>query len=290
VERLFNGEYFIQDVDLEEHPDWQYGDGCLADQLFGQGWAHQVGLGYLYPKETVWTSLESIWKYCWAPNIGPQNEAHGPERWFALPGEAGLFTCTWPKSPHMGPRSTRYRNEIWTGIEYQVAGHMAWEGMLTEALAICRAVHERYHPSKHNPWNEIECGDHYARALASWTMITGLSGFEYHGPKRRLGFAPRITPEDFRCPFTGAEGWGSLAQTRTDGGQRNHIALRWGHLPLESLALQVPNGARVQGARAMLDDEPIQASVRQDGQRIVIALPEGTVIEADSTLIVGMRW
>jgi uncharacterized protein (DUF608 family) len=290
VERLFNGEYFIQDVDLEEHPDWQYGDGCLADQLFGQGWAHQVGLGYLYPENTVRTSLESVWKYCWAPNIGPQNQAHGPERWFALPGEAGLFTCTWPRSRHMGPRSTRYRNEIWTGIEYQVAGHMAWEGMLTEALAICRAIHERYHPSKHNPWNEIECGDHYARALASWTMITGLSGFEYHGPKRQLGFAPRITPEDFRCPFTGAEGWGSLAQTRTDGGQRNHITVRWGRLPLGSLALEVPDAARVQGARVMLDDQPIQTSMRQEGRQIVLALPEDTVIEAGSTLIAGMGW
>ena len=144
--------------------------------MFGQGWAHQVGLGYLYPRETVVSALQSIWKYCWAPDVGPQNRAHDPERWFAYPGEAGLFTCTWPKSPHLGPKSTRYRDEIWTGIEYQVAGHMAWEGMITEALAICRGVNERYHPSKHNPWNEIECGDHYARALASWGVLIGLSG------------------------------------------------------------------------------------------------------------------
>ncbi len=164
VEQLFNGEYFIQIVDLKEHPDWQYADGCLADQMFGQGWAHQVNLGYLYPQDTVRKSLESIWRYCWAPDVGLQNETHKPSRWFAYPGEAGLFTCTWPKSKHLGPKSTRYHNEIWTGIEYQVANHMAYEGMLTETLAICRAIHDRYHPSKHNPFNEIECGDHYARA------------------------------------------------------------------------------------------------------------------------------
>ena len=146
VKQLFNGEYFIQKVDLEKHPEWQYADGCLADQMFGQGWAHQVNLGYLYPRETVLKSLESIWKYCWAPDVGLQNEKHKPERWFAYPGEAGLFTCTWPKSKHLGPKSTRYRNEIWTGIEYQVANHMAYEGMLTESLAICRAIHDRYHP------------------------------------------------------------------------------------------------------------------------------------------------
>lgn len=290
VETLFNGEYFIQDVDLEEHPDWQYGDGCLADQLFGQGWAHQVGLGYLYPRDTVRTTLESIWKYCWAPDIGPQNDTHLPERWFARPGEAGLFTCTWPKSRHMGPRSTRYRNEIWTGIEYQVAGHMAWEGMLTEALAICRGIHERYHPSKHNPWNEIECGDHYARALASWTMLTGLSGFEYHGPRKRMGFAPRITPEDFRCSFTAAEGWGSLAQERRGAGQTNDVSVRWGHVSAETLEVEVPEEVQVQVVRVTLGGVPIEASMSQDAGRVSLALPEDTVVENGETLSVEMSW
>ncbi|MCZ7635391.1 MAG: GH116 family glycosyl hydrolase [Verrucomicrobia bacterium] len=194
VTRLFNGEYFIQEVDLAKHPDWQYGDGCLADQLFGQGWAHQVGLGYLYPDSTVRQALASIWKYCWAPDITAQNTAHPPERWFASKGDAGLFTCTWPRNRHLGPKSTRYRDELWTGIEYQVAGHMAWEGLLTEALALCRAVHDRYHPRRFNPWNEIECGDHYARALASWSVLTGLAGFSYHGPRGQLGFAPASPP------------------------------------------------------------------------------------------------
>ena len=163
TEKLFNGEYYIQLVDLQQHPEHQYADGCLSDQLFGQGWAHQVALDYILPRQDVKQALASIWKYNWAPDIAPQNKEHPPQRWFAYPGEAGLFTCTWPKSKHLGPNSVLYRDEIWTGIEYQVAGHMAWEGMITEALAICRAVHERYHPAKHNPWNEIECGDHYAR-------------------------------------------------------------------------------------------------------------------------------
>ena len=214
MERLWNGEYFIQLVDLQKHPKDQYDKGCLSDQLFGQGWAHQLALGYLYPPEKVKQALHSIWKYNWAPDVGPYNEAHPPERWFALPGEAGLFTCTWPKSPYL-KEGVRYREEVWTGIEYQVAGHMVWEGMVTEALAICRGVHERYHPAKHNPFNEIECGDHYARAMASWGVFTALAGFEYHGPKGHIGFAPHITPENFRAAFTAAEGWGSFAQTRT---------------------------------------------------------------------------
>jgi uncharacterized protein (DUF608 family) len=167
MERLWDGEYFVQVVDLKKHPKYQYEKGCLSDQLFGQGWAHQLALGYIYPTEQVKQALRSIWKYNWAPDIGPYNEAHPPERWFALAGEPGLFTCTWPKSPYL-KEGVRYREEVWTGIEYQVAGHMVWENMVTEALAICRGVHDRYQPAKHNPFNEIECGDHYARALASW--------------------------------------------------------------------------------------------------------------------------
>ncbi len=291
AETLFDGEYFIQRVDLETHPDWQYADGCLADQLFGQGWAHQVGLGYLYPADTVKSALASIWKYCWAPDVGPQNRAHAPERWFAYPGEAGLFTCTWPKSAHMGERSTRYRDEIWTGIEYQVAGHMAWEGMLTEALAICRGIHERYHPTKHNPWNEIECGDHYARALASWGVLTGLAGFEHHGPKRHIGFAPRITPEDFRAAFTAAEGWGSYRQERTKGRQRCTLEVRWGRLPLKTWSLGVPDGAVVRAATVRLGEADIEADVAQEGTRVTLALPAGVVVEAggalDATLAFG---
>ncbi|MEW5982233.1 MAG: GH116 family glycosyl hydrolase [Acidobacteriota bacterium] len=281
---LFNGEYFIQRVDLNEHPDWQYGDGCLADQLFGQGWAHQVGLGYLYPREAVAAALRSIWTYCWAPDVGPQNRAHDPERWFAFPGEAGLFTCTWPKSRHLGPKSTRYRDEIWTGIEYQVAGHLAWEGMVLEALAICRGVHERYHPSKHNPWNEIECGDHYARALASWGVLVGLAGFEYDGPAQHIGFAPRLGPGDFRCAFTGAEGWGTLLQQRKAAEQENTIAVRWGRLLVRTLAFELPEGATLRDCVVTAGARRLDAAMRQAGRRVVLTLPSAVTAGAGETI------
>ncbi len=90
VERLWNGEYFIQQVDLEKHAKHQYGQGCLSDQLFGQGWAHQLELGYIYPREKILASLRAVYKYNWAPDIGPQSKVHAPWRWFANPGEAGL--------------------------------------------------------------------------------------------------------------------------------------------------------------------------------------------------------
>ena len=279
AEQLFNGEYFVQKVDLKKHPKFQYADGCLADQLFGQGWAHQVGLGYVYPEDKVRSALKAIWKYCWAPDVGPQNKAHPPQRWFARPGEAGLFTCTWPKSKHLGPESVLYRDEIWTGIEYQVAGNMVWDGMLTEALAICRGVHERYHPAKHNPWNEIECGDHYSRAMASYGVFLALCGFEYHGPKQHFGFAPRITPDDFRGAFTSAEGWGTIGQKRDSGKQTNRIEVRWGKLAVKTLAFELPEGSKAAEVTVTVAGRPVTVKTNQEGRRVIVTLAEPVTVK-----------
>ncbi|MCC6124353.1 MAG: hypothetical protein IT426_05300 [Pirellulales bacterium] len=289
VAELFNGEYFIQKVDLGKYPMHQYGEGCLADQLFGEGWARQVGFEHIYPADKVRSALKAIWIYNWAPDVAPQNKAHPPQRWFARPGEAGLFTCTWPKSKHLGPKSVLYRDEVWTGIEYQVAGNMAWEGMLTEALAICRAVHERYHPSKYNPWNEIECGDHYSRAMASYGVFLALSGYEYFGPKRQLGFAPKITPEDFRGAFTTAEGWGTFAQKRAGGVQTERIEVRWGKLPLKTLRFELPEGLELQKATVAAAGKPLTAQARAEGRSVQITLADPVVLSKGEVLTVELR-
>ncbi|MBL1216859.1 MAG: hypothetical protein D8M59_05125 [Planctomycetes bacterium] len=287
-QRLFNGEYYIQLVDLEAHPRYQYGDGCLSDQLFGQGWAHQLGLGYVYPTEQVRIALNSVWKYNWAPDIGPQNEAHTPERWFAAPGEPGLFTCTWPRSAFL-EQGVRYKNEVWTGIEYQVAGHMIWEDMLTEGLSIIRGVHVRYQPEKHNPYNEVECGDHYARALASWGCYLALCGYEYDGPAGKLAFDPRLSENGrFRAAFTTAQGWGTFEQDTRSTPRTASITVKWGSLRLTELNLHLfdhpisptragisvkIDGMDVNGVTAVVPDErqtPGWLSLRINDSALVI--------------------
>ena len=91
---------------------------------------------------------------------------------------------------------------------------MLQEGLTQEGLTLVRGIHDRYDGVKRNPWNEIECGDHYARAMAAWGCLLGVSGYVYDGPAGTIGFAPRMTPDDFKCFFTAAEGWGSLVQRR----------------------------------------------------------------------------
>ncbi|HIJ53765.1 MAG TPA: hypothetical protein HPP66_11510 [Planctomycetes bacterium] len=288
IERLWNGEYFIQQVDLKKYPKHQYEKGCLSDQLFGQGWAHLLGLGYIYPPQNVEKALQSVFKYNWSPDIWPYNDAHKPERWFARPGEPGLFTCTWPKSPYIA-EGVRYKNEIWTGIEYQAAGHMVWEGMLREALAICYGIQQRYHPAKHNPFNEVECGDHYARAMASWGVYAALAGYEYHGPKGHFGFAPRITPDNFRAAFTCAEGWGTFAQKRDSKAQREEIEVRWGRLRLKSLAFAVPENLRKVKVLVKAAGRPVKIDYSLKDGRLDIILKKELVLSENQTLEVSIN-
>lgn len=288
VERLWDGEYFIQDVDVDKHPKHQYGKGCLSDHMFGQGWAHQVKLGYLYPEDKVKSALQSVWKYNWAPDIAPYNEQHKPGRWFISPGMAGLFTCTWPKGEYL-PQGTLYKNEVWTGIEYQVAGHMVWEGMLEEGLTICKAVHDRYQPEQLNPYNEVECGDHYSRAMASWGVYLALCGFDYHGPRGHLGFSPRMTPDNLKMAFTTAEGWATFEQEREKHTQKNAISQHWGDLQLSTLSLDLPEGAEMRSAKVKLNSKRVNASTSIQEDSLTFAFEERILLAAGDRLEVSIR-
>jgi non-lysosomal glucosylceramidase len=284
LDRLWNGEYFVQDVNLENHPMFQYGDGCLADQLFGQSWAHQLGLGYVYPQEHVRSALDAIWRYNWAPDVAPQATHHAPMRVFASPGESGLFTCTWPRSKHMGDAAVLYKNEVWTGIEYQVASHMLHEGMVEQGLAIVRAIHDRYDGVKHNPWNEIECGDHYARALASWGCLLGIAGYSYDGPAARIGFAPKMTPEEFKVFFSGAEGWGGYIQTRDETSQRSTVDLKWGRLRVARVELEIPIAWSQPHVAVTAAGRDIAAALEVNDTQAMVALDEVIELNAGEKL------
>jgi uncharacterized protein (DUF608 family) len=284
VQNLWNGEYFVQRIPQGAAPKFQYGDGCLADQLFGQTWADLCELGYVYPREQVRTALKSVYRYNWAPDVAAQNQAHPPQRWFARPGEAGLFTCTWPKGGRM-QEPVLYRDEIWTGIEYQVATALFHEGMIREGLSIVRGLHDRYDGRRHNPWNEVECGDHYARALASWGCLLALSGFVYDGPAGRIGLAPRWQPDDFKAFFSAAEGWGTLRQKRDKGGQENAIDLRYGRLEVRELVLETVEGMSIGTVNVVAAKRPTKAKQELDGRRVRLAFETPVVLEAGQSLV-----
>ena len=275
---LWNGEYFYHKPDPKHPEALKIGDGCFIDQVFGQSWAFQVGLGRILPEEKTRQALKSLWKYNWTPDVGPYRKVYPNGRWYAMPGEGGLIMCTWPKGGREGVDGkvfagfAGYFNECMNGFEYQAAGHMIWEGLLTEGLAVCRSLHERHHATRRNPWNEVECGDHYARSMASYGVYLAACGFEYHGPKGHLGFAPRLGPDDFRSAFTAAEGWGTIAQKREKGVQRQTVEMRWGKLRLASLAFAVAEGAKPAKVGVKVGDKGVDAEHAIEGERVLVTL------------------
>jgi hypothetical protein len=156
-------------------------------------------------------------------------------------------------------------------------------------MIICDGIQKRYHPAKHNPYNEIECGDHYARALASWGVYTNLAGYEYHGPNAHLAFAPKISPEDFRAAFTAAEGWGSFSQRRKGSTQHELIDLRWGSLALKSLAFEVPESFEKAKVSVVAGGTPLACEHTINNGRLDITLNEKLVLKEGHLLAVTIQ-
>ncbi len=203
-ELLFNGEYYIQQIDDVNSYPYQYGLGCLSDQILGQFMAHVAGLGHVLPEDHVKKAISSVYKYNFRTSF---EDHHNPQRTYALNDEAGLLLCTWPQGGRPELPFT-YSDEVWTGIEYHVASNLIYDGFVDEGLAIVKAARDRHDGIRRNPWNEVECGHHYARSMSSYGVLTALSGFQFDMTKGTVSFDPRLKKDDFKCFFSCGKAWG----------------------------------------------------------------------------------
>jgi hypothetical protein len=293
----FNGEYFVQIEDPQHKDKIGVGSGCYIDQVFGQTWAHWVGVGRLFDRDKQLSALRALWKYSFVPDVGPFRERFVPGRWYAAAGDAGLIMCSWPKGGKNPAFKNHwqygYFNECMTGFEYQAAAHMIWEGLdqpdlLQNGLAVTRAIHDRYNAALRNPYNEVECSDHYSRAMASYGVFQAVCGFNCHGPQAHVEFSPRVRPEDFRAAFTTAEGWGNFSQTRQADTQTCGIELKHGKLRLRSVAVTV-EGFDATRVDATVADRPEVATIERDGNRVLIRFARDVVLQAGDSLQLQLR-
>ncbi len=289
---LFNGEYYEQRVQFDrqtqadrltkinagvpldgDEPRYQYGPGCLSDQLLGQWFAHCVGLGHLLPAEHVASAAAAIHRHNFRRNL---SEHHNVQRVYAVNDEGGLILCTWPRGDR--PRYPfPYYAEVWTGFEYEVAALLIFEGYVEEGLEIVQAARARHDGIARNPFDEFECGHHYARALSSWSLLLALSGYRYDAPAQSLAFAPRIHQEEFRCFFSAGTAWGLFTQTHSGSTYEATVEIRGGSLTLRELRLPMLAGEE---AAVTVDGATVEASV-SDG---ILSFSAPVALSAGQTL------
>ena len=268
-EKLWNGEYYIQIP--EPKPARDYNTGCHADQLLGQWWAHMLDLGYLYPAARVKSALEAVMKHNFREKFAGFQQT--PRRYIP-DDEGGLIICTWPRGGR--PKDfILYADEVWTGIEYAAAGAMIYEGLFEQARKVVRTARSRYDGRRRdgldsgpggNPFNELECGKFYARAMSSWSLLIASQGLVLEGPKGLLGFKPHWQPEDHRSFFTAPEGWGLFVQQRKDKEQTERIEVRHGRLRVKEFVFALPKDVAAT-AMVKIAGQPVAAGAEAIGRR-----------------------
>lgn len=231
-EELFDGEYFIQKIKWtglkapdpvkaqsfhtayspealailqQEGPKYQYGTGCLSDGVLGMWMASVCGLPEVVREDQVRSHLVSVYKYNLKKDL--MNHVNPQRPTFACGNEGGLLLCTWPKGGELSLPFV-YSDEVWTGIEYQVASHLFFRGEVDKGLEIVCECRKRYDGTIRNPFNEYECGHWYARALSSYGLLQGLTGVWYDAVDRTLSIDSKIG--DFQSFFSTGTGFGSV--------------------------------------------------------------------------------
>jgi hypothetical protein len=258
--------------------------------LLGQWLGMVSGLGRYLPAERVQSSLRAIYKYNFLPDF---RNFSNVQRTYALNDEKGLLLCSWPKGGRP-PLPFPYSDEVWTGIEYQVASHLIYEGLLEEGLSVVKAVRDRYDGFRRNPWNEVECGHHYARAMSSWGVLLALSGFSYSGPEMTMGFDPKMNAEDFRTVWTAGSGWGVFAQKSEASGPSALALEAWkGTVVLKGFTFVLPPslaGKKVRSVEATVGGAAVKPSFRQTGDSARLTWMKSIRVEPGRPLVLTIRF
>jgi uncharacterized protein (DUF608 family) len=231
---LYDGEYFIQKVTWEglrapspveaaktslmttysaealdlmkkEGPKYQYGKGCLSDGVLGMWLATACGLTEVLDNQKVTSHLVAVHKYNLRQVLYNHSNPQRPT--YAVGKDGGMLLCTWPKGGQLSLPFV-YSNEVWTGIEYQVASHLMYKGETEKGLEIVRKCRERYDGRIRNPFNEYECGNWYARAMSSYAILEGLTGVRYDAVDHTLFIDSRIG--DFTSFLSTGTGFGNV--------------------------------------------------------------------------------
>ena len=247
---LFNGEYYEHEIrplkkgqeiapglhlnvfDPKErakasNPPNQLGAGCLIDQLVGQYMAHVLGFGYLLNQSKVRKTLRSILKYNQLENF---YDHLNTMRSYVLSDESAVLMCSYPRG-NRPATSFPYWTEVMTGFEHQLAAHLVYEGQDKLGREIVKAIRDRYDGARRNPFNEAECGNHYARAMAAWSEVLAWTGFRYSAVTKTVTFGRRPGLHFWSSGYA----WGTCRIKKGKGGTSVALKVLFGKLKLRHI-------------------------------------------------------
>ncbi len=296
---LFRGEFYIQQIrgfrpdqispqlrsgmgsENTEQPEYQVGAGCLIDQLLGQYLADIAGLGPLVLPQHVRTTLDSIYRYNYKRTLVDHDTV---QRTYALNDEAAVVVCDYGKAPRPHIPFPYYA-EAWTGLEHSTAALMFYSGMIPQGVEYVENLRARYDGVKRNPWDEAECGHHYARAMSSWSSVVALSGFHYEGDRGHVIALPRLPHESFQCFWATGTGWGTYSLKRTQSGTVQFtVKTLAGTLPCKSCTLAAP-GSRVTAQAA---GKKITARLEKGKDAVTIHLEDPVQLQEGEQLEIAV--
>lgn len=247
-ENLFNGSYFIQKIDLKdksildhfnclwywnsesEEIKYQIAEGSAIDQMHGQWHCTINGLGNVLDQDQMATALSHMMKNNYKSSM---REFANPWRSFAFEDDAGSVICDYPEDIHKPRIPISYCEETMHGFEYQFAGLLFAAGKIEDGIKVVKAIRDKYDGQKRNPWSEAESGRFYARSMASFAMLPILCGFDFHLPKKHIGFDPKVNRDNFKGFFSVGTGWGTFSQQNNCA----TIQLEEGSLCLKTIGL-----------------------------------------------------
>jgi hypothetical protein len=273
-DRLFNGRYYVQEVippgdfatvaprlrsdgmgaQEADHPEFQIGDGCLTDQLLGDSYAQLTGIGTVFDAGHVRTTLDTIHQLNYVPDFANWTNYM---RTYAGHGERGHIVMSYPDGLPEHPMP--YWPEVWTGLEYVYAIGLIQQGRADLAQDVVAAARERFTGRRRNPFDEAECGHHYARAMASWGLVVALTGFRYDGRNGLMTFAEASQPT--RWFWSTGYAWGTVQQSPDGpGGHQVELEVLSGSVRVERLVAGElvfrPKGGPLLQAGAVYEFEP----------------------------------
>jgi non-lysosomal glucosylceramidase len=172
-----------------------------------------------------------------------------------------------------------YYAEVMTGFEYAAGVHMLYEGQVDEGLSVIRAIRACYDGRKRSPFNEAECGHHYARATASWAAMLALTGFHYSGVTQQLKFAAAGPPSPTTWFWSNGSAWGTVTQSAPHPSQPPQLPqpLSPGQIATRHVTLRVIEGTlavrrlELSGFGTAELETPVQIDAHTECQLVVRA-------------------